>query len=151
MNTVKQNITVLPTKIISISGATAIGNEIKLGVPSSGTLNGGYVSGLTPNTFITDAIDQINKQLTGLTATELSKSVYTFTTTDWVGPTSGYYTLSNTTHGKGNYPTLHIEELISTKYYAVSPDSIQIANNGDITLYVVDNPDGRFPGRIIII
>ena len=151
MNTIKQNITVLPTKIVSISGETSIGNNIELGIPLSGSLAGGFVTGLTPTTFITDAIDQINKQLTGLTLSELSKTIYTFDTIDWVGPTSGYYTLSNTTHGKGNYPTLHIEELISTNYYAVSPDSIQISSNGDIVLYVVDNPDGRFSGRIIII
>jgi hypothetical protein len=156
MSSFKQNISVLPTKIEIITAGTVNvkGNQLPLGVPLSGNFDG-YVTGWTSNTTVTDAIDQLNKGLiaiSGITSTA-TKSVKFFNSTDWNGPVNGYYSLEylSSAHNKGIYPTYLIEELISTSYYGVLPDNVNTNNLGDITLYVIDLPDGRFSGRIIVL
>lgn len=154
MSSFRQNISVLPSKFVIISGVTfPDGNEIELGVPSSGNFTG-YVTGWTSATFVTDAIDELNKKLIVLTSTTASRSVLMFnSTSDWNGPTNGYYSISylSSAHKKGLYPNYFIEELSSSSYRSVMPDTININLSGDITFYVVDIPDGRFSGRIIVV
>lgn len=156
MTTLKQNISVLTTKIVTISGDTNIkGDQIPLGIPTSNNFNGA-VSGWTSNTYVTDAIDQLNKELLVISgqSASASKKVLTFNnTSDWTGPLGGYYSINYlaSSHGKGFYPSYKIQELISTDYYDVLPDTIQINSSGDITMYVIDVPDGRFSGRIIVV
>ena len=74
-------------------------------------------------------------------------------TTDWSGPTSGYYTYSMpaSTHGRGSTPIIQVMELDSGDYYEVLPDKKQVASNGDVTLSVVEDPDCRFEGMIILV
>lgn len=153
MNSFRQNISVLSTKVIEITGGTSKGNEIPLGIPSSGNFNG-LVSGWTTSTYVTDAIDQLNKKIIDLTGGTQIKSVKIFnSTTDWSGPSGGYYSLSYlaSAHNKGLYPNFLIEEFISSSYYNVLPDSINTNASGDITINVIDLPDGRFSGRIIVV
>ena len=90
-------------------------------------------------------------QTSGDTST---KSVKVFNpTTDWGGPTDGYYSITYlvSEHNKGTTPFILIEELISTSYSVVIPDSIITNDIGDITISVIDSPDGRFSGRIIVV
>lgn len=157
MNSFKQNISVLPTKIEIITAGTVNvkGNQLPLGVPLSGNFTG-YISGWTSNTSVTDAIDQLNKgliSLSGITSSA-SKSIKTFnSTTDWDGPIGGYYSINYlaSAHNKGIYPSYLIEELISSSYYGVLPDSVNTNTSGDITINVIEIPDGRFSGRIIVL
>ena len=153
MESFKQNISVLSTKVIEISGATSKGDEISLGIPSSGNFNG-LVSGWTTSTKVTDAIDQLNKKIVDLTGGTVVKSVKVFNSTfDWNGPVGGYYYLNYlaSVNNKGLYPNFIIEELISSSYYSVLPDSVNTNVSGDITLNVIESPDGRFAGRIIVL
>jgi|694.fasta_scaffold05097_9 hypothetical protein len=152
-NTFKQNISVLPSKFVIISGVTfPDGNEIPLGVPSSGNFNG-YVTGWSSNVFVTDAIDELNKKLLTLTSATATKSVLLFnSTTDWGLPTNGYYSISylSSLHRKGFYPSYILEELIIDSYDAVMPDNINVNLSGDVVFRVIEIPDGRFSGRIIV-
>lgn len=155
MNSLRQNISVLPTKVLTISGTTVIpeGIVIPLGVPSSGNFNG-LISGWTTTTFVTNALDQINKQLVYLTGTTALRTTKQFnSTSDWTGPIDGYYTITflASNHNKGPYPSFSIQELISSSYYDVITDSVSTNSIGDIVFSVIDNPDGRFSGRIIVI
>jgi hypothetical protein len=156
MNSFKQNIVVLPTKVVELTGSTIPkGIEIPLGIPSSGNFTGA-VQGWNSSTYVTNALDQLNKTLllfSGESATA-SKSELTFnSTTDWNGPTNGYYSVTypKLSHLKGNNPIYVIQELISNDYYEVKPDHIVVSGSGDMSIYVIDNPDGRFSGRIIVV
>jgi hypothetical protein len=149
MTSFKQNISVLPSKFVIISGVTfPDGNEIPLGVPTSGNFNG-LITGWTTSTYVTDAIDELNKIIIDFT-----KSIKTFNnTSDWIGPINGYYSITylSSAHNKGIYPNYLIEELISPSFYGVIPDSVITSDLGDITFYVTESPDGRFSGRIIVV
>lgn len=153
MNLIRQNISVLSTKVVEVSGTTnQTGIEIPLGVPTSGNFYG-LVTGWTTSTYVTDAIDDLNKKIITLTSTTLpSNSVLTFnSTTDWYGPNNGYYYVSYpvSIHLIQN-PVYSIQELNANTYYEIKPDHIIVSGNGDISIYVIDDPDGRFSGRIII-
>jgi hypothetical protein len=54
-------------------------------------------------------------------------------------------------HNKGLTPFFLVEELVSTFYNVVMPDSITTNASGDIIISVIDSPDGRFSGRIIVV
>jgi len=155
MNSFKQNIVVLPTKVVELTGSTIPkGIEIPLGIPSSGNFTGA-VPGWNSLTYVTNAIDQLNKTLlsfSGESATA-NKSELTFNKTDWNGPIDGYYSVTypKLSHLKGDNPIYVIQELISNDYYEVKPDHIVVSGSGDMAIYVIDNPDGRFSGRIIVV
>ena len=72
-------------------------------------------------------------------------------TTDWSGPTNGYYsrTVSAATHGMSATPFVTIREG-SNPYYDVIADQLYIENNGDITIKVTQAPDLRFAGQMIV-
>jgi hypothetical protein len=74
-------------------------------------------------------------------------------TTDWGVPVGGYYSITYlaSEHNKGLTPFFLIEELVSTSYNVVMPDSIVTNTSGDIIISVIDSPDGRFSGRIIVV
>jgi hypothetical protein len=106
MNSFKQNISVLSTKILQISGDSS------------------------------------------------TKSVKTFnSTTDWGVPVGGYYSITylSSDHNKGLTPLFLVDELVSTTYNVIMPDSIVTNSNGDIIISVIDSPNGRFSGRIIVV
>lgn len=156
MNSFRQNIVVLPTKVVELTGSTIpTGIEIPLGIPSSGNFTGA-VQGWNSSTYITNALDQLNKTLlvfSGQAATA-SKSTLTFnSTSDWIGPVNGYYYVMypESSHLKNGNPIYSVQELISGDYYDVKPDHIITSGSGDVFIYVIDNPDGRFSGRIILV
>jgi hypothetical protein len=156
MNSIRQNISVLSTKVIEITGGTIPkGIDIPLGVPSSGNFSGA-VPGWNSSTYVTNAIDQLNKTLlvfSGQSAS-VSKSMLLFNnTSDWVGPVNGYYFIQypESLHLKNGNPIYSIQELISGDYYDVKPDHIITSGGGDMFIYVIDDPDGRFSGRIILV
>lgn len=156
MNSIRQNISVLSTKVIEISGGTIPkGIEIPLGIPSSGNFNGA-VPGWNSSTYVTNAIDQLNKTFLVFSGQSVTagKSTLTFnSTTDWVGPVDGYYYISypESLHLKNGNPIYLVQELISGDFYDVKPDHIITSGSGDVIIYVIDDPDGRFSGRIILV
>lgn len=74
-------------------------------------------------------------------------------TTDWVGPTLGYYTITylESVHGKGTSPAVQIFELDSGNYNEVDVDRIQVNSLGDVEIRVPSTPDLRFVGKVIIL
>jgi len=90
-----------------------------------------------------DALDQL--------ADRTTKYVQTFVSGDWTGPSGGEYSLviNEAAHLKGVYPTVTIYELVSGSYEEVTC-SITIDNSGLITIKVLETPDNRFNGRVII-
>lgn len=156
MNSFRQNISVLSTKVIEITGGTIPkGIEIPLGIPSSGNFIGA-VGGWNSSTYVTNALDELNKTLllfSGQSATASKSELIFNNTTDWNGPTNGYYNIiyPKLLHLKGNSPIYEVQELISGDYYDVKPDHIIVSGSGDMSIYVIDNPDGRFSGRIIVV
>lgn len=72
-------------------------------------------------------------------------------TTDWSGPTSGYYTrtISVGTHEMTASPKIEVN-LGPAPYVRVLPDQITVAANGDITIQVPSSPDLRFAGQVIV-
>ena len=73
-------------------------------------------------------------------------------TTDWSGPSAGYYTrtVTATTHGMGTSPTIAVR-MGSAPYTRVLPDSLSVAVNGDLTISVTQIPDLRFAGQMVIV
>jgi hypothetical protein len=74
-------------------------------------------------------------------------------TTDWGAPSSGEYsiTISSATHGKGVYPNVSLFENITGVYHAVSANDMQVDASGNITIKVLETPDTRFAGLIVVI
>lgn len=84
----------------------------------------------------------------------VERFVSTFTaTTEWGTASGGFYTITVTeaTHGRGVQPLVTIQELSGSDYINVSPHSILILANGNISISVPDSPDLRFAGRMIIV
>jgi len=71
---------------------------------------------------------------------------------DWGSPSGGEYTITITagTHGKGTSPNVQSFELVSGNYVNVFPNII-INNSGDVSIKVLETPDLRFTGKILII
>lgn len=65
-------------------------------------------------------------------------------TTDWSGPSGGFYTISvlKSTHNKGSTVDVHVYENDIEVESGITVDS-----NGDVTISVSETPDGRFVGR----
>lgn len=94
-----------------------------------------------------------NLDFTGAGSTQNPNYQNTFNaTTDWGSPSGGFYSLSipNAAHGKGLNPVVQVYELNGTDYelvtVAVSIDSA----TGNVVIGVVESPDARFEGKIII-
>lgn len=73
-------------------------------------------------------------------------------TTDWSGPSGGYYTISYTeaTHNKGLVPAVQIFEQDGANYNLVDVDRVQVNASGDVEIRVLEVPDLRFNGKILI-
>ena len=72
-------------------------------------------------------------------------------TTDWGAPSAGVYSLVllQATHAKGTKLNINVYELNGSDYQSVGITS-KINGTGDITLEVLQAPDNRFEGKIII-
>ena len=97
---------------------------------------------------ITGKLDLVDSSQT----TQSPNYTETFVSGDWVGPSSGFYTLSilGATHGKGINPLIQVYELNGGDYELVDVSTSVDSLNGDVTLGVVETPDERFDGKIII-
>lgn len=74
-------------------------------------------------------------------------------TTDWGSPSGGKYSITVTaaTHGVGVNPNVAILELVSPGVYEqVFVDTVVISSTGVITISVLEVPDLRFEGKLII-
>lgn len=72
-------------------------------------------------------------------------------TTDWGSPSGGIYTYTvlQATHGRTN-PNVQVYELSGSDYVEVIM-SVKINASGDVLLEVMQTPDNRFAGKVIII
>lgn len=73
-------------------------------------------------------------------------------TSDWGTASGGLYSIvvPEGTHLKGVNPTANVYELVSGSYELVFVERLLISNSGQITISVLDSPDLRFSGKIII-
>ena len=73
-------------------------------------------------------------------------------TTDWSGPTGGFYTITypQATHQKGIAPKIMIFENELGNFNVVDVDRVQVTPAGDIEIRVPSSPDLRFNGKIVI-
>jgi hypothetical protein len=75
-------------------------------------------------------------------------------TTDWTGPSGGFYELSiaQLSHTRGVNPQIQIYELVSGDYVLVNVDQVIVDDiTGDVILKVPSSPDLRFNGKVILI
>lgn len=81
-----------------------------------------------------------------------TRTVVSFNTVDWVGPSAGKYTLTilRTTHNKTANPNVSVYELVSGSYEPVAVDTIKIDASGNITLELTETPDLRFQGIVVV-
>jgi hypothetical protein len=72
-------------------------------------------------------------------------------TTDWGSPSGGLYTLTITaaTHGKGTNPSVEVLEQNGLVYQSVGVTYILNAS-GDVSIEVLQTPNNRFAGKLII-
>jgi len=73
-------------------------------------------------------------------------------TSDWSGPTGGYYTITipEATHLQGVNPLVEAFDSTTGTYAVVTPDSLAVDGSGNVTISVTSSPDNRFPGKIVI-
>lgn len=73
-------------------------------------------------------------------------------TIDWGTPSGGYYSIviPEGTHLKGINPTATVYELEAGEYVLVLTDQLKISNTGQVTFRVLETPNLRFSGKIII-
>ncbi len=74
-------------------------------------------------------------------------------TSDWGSASGGLYTITvlAATHGKGTAPSVMVFELVSGNYELVGIHTLQINVAGDVSLKVLETPDNRFAGLVLII
>lgn len=72
-------------------------------------------------------------------------------TTDWGSPSGGIYTITvlAATHSKGTKPLVHIFEESGLDFLAVGI-GYKLNTSGDVIIEVLQTPDNRFAGKIII-
>lgn len=73
-------------------------------------------------------------------------------TTSWVAAAGGYYTITvdAATHGLTAPNGVQVWQNIGGDYELVTVDRLTITAAGDVVLRVVDVPDARFAGRVVI-
>jgi len=99
-------------------------------------------------------ISVLSTKILQISGDSSTKSVKMFnSTTDWGVPVGGYYSITYlvSEHNKGLTPFFLVEELVSTFYNVVMPDSITTNASGDIIISVIDSPDGKYSGRIMVV
>ena len=74
-------------------------------------------------------------------------------TTDWGSPSAGEYTITipAATHGRGSIPSVMVFELTGGVYEVVGINTLQIDLSGNVSLKVLETPDNRFAGLVLII
>lgn len=74
-------------------------------------------------------------------------------TSDWGAASAGLYTISipAATHAKGVSPSVMVFELVGGSYELVGIHILQISLTGDVNLKVLETPDNRFAGLVLII
>lgn len=72
---------------------------------------------------------------------------------DWTGPVAGQFSITVTAavHGRGTNPLVQVFGGAAAPRTLVMPDEIEVAANGDVTIRVSENPDGRFEGQVVLI
>lgn len=134
--------------VISVNGQTGVVNLTAANVSYNNSS-----SGLTAST-LQAAVDELDASIDSLQSASFSASV-SFTTVDWVGPSSGFYnvTISAATHGlnAANLQIASVQESISANEWrnVLVRTSIN-TSNGNVILRVRANPDARFDGRVIL-
>ena len=96
-----------------------------------------------------------NFDIVGAGSTPTPETPYADTfnnTTDWVGPSSGFYTITiaQVTHQKGINPQVQVMELDGSNFNIVDVDRVQVTPTGDVEIRVPASPDLRFNGKIVI-
>lgn len=73
-------------------------------------------------------------------------------TSDWSGPSAGYYTrtITEATHGRGTTPMVMVQNGTNPGVN-LTVDELSIASTGNTTIKVPSSPDLRFAGRIIFV
>ena len=73
-------------------------------------------------------------------------------TTDWSGPSGGYYSMyiSAAVHLQGLTPEVNCYELVTSNYDHIYPDRITVDALGNVTIYVPDTPDLRYSGKVVV-
>jgi hypothetical protein len=75
-------------------------------------------------------------------------------TTSWGSASGGEYTITiaAATHGKGLYPAaLVYEDMGAGVYELVGVNALQINSSGDVSIKVLETPDTRFAGLVLIL
>jgi len=89
----------------------------------------------------------------GFADTRYSKAPYVKTfnaTSDWTGPSGGYYSMTvlASAHGKGTTPTSEVYIVNGSDFDETTAEAKKVNATGDIVLKVPD--DLRFAGRLIV-
>lgn len=73
-------------------------------------------------------------------------------TTDWGSASGGYYTITvdSDDHLKGTRPMIQLFQLIGSDYEEVDVEDVTVNSSGDIAFRVLETPNGRFEGKILI-
>lgn len=92
----------------------------------------------------------LGSRLRDIETQEFLKNVVLIVFGDWV-LNGDYYTLDipKALHTKGNNPIMQVEIGVGLGFESIGLDGELWAANGDVTLRVVSNPDGRFDGRAV--
>lgn len=101
---------------------------------------------------ITGKLDLVG-DTTGPVTVQTPNYVQTFNnTTDWGTPSLGYYTIEipAAIHVKGINPTVQVFELNSGEYENVTVAINVNSSSGRVSIGVLQSPDSRFQGKIII-
>lgn len=112
----------------------------------------GTIDGLDELMIYDVSTGNINK----VTASSLglgNKYVFNFNSnTDWGSPVSGYYIINilQTTHLKGTDPFVQVFELVGGSYELVNVDLISHNISGDVIIRILETPDTRFEGKVVI-
>ena len=71
---------------------------------------------------------------------------------DWGAAAAGIYTMTITaaTHGKGTTPDVSLFEGAAAPFTKVEAHCVEIAANGDVSIQVVEAPEGRYAGKVEI-
>jgi hypothetical protein len=74
-------------------------------------------------------------------------------TSSWGSASGGYYTITilASNHKRGTNPVVGgIFKESGSDYIQIEVDSIKVLANGNIEIKVIENPDGRFAGKILV-
>ena len=92
----------------------------------------------------------LGKRLRDLETQEFLKKAILFDIPEWVLVGEVYeLAIPTSIHTKGANPLVQVEEDTGSGFDEIGLHNMQWAVNGDVTLVVTANPDGRFKGRAV--